>query len=242
MLIAALTATDITVVVASVFLGLTGLVTAVLTQVNLNRRESTKELRDAEREKREEDRAIEQQRLEAEKQEREEQREAARIERERVIAENVAKVAVASDRTEKKQDAAAAETKESLTSISNDTQTSVKWSNHIYGAQLKLTAELSRWKADQTKGTEDGEVNEAAAENAERLYDEHMKQQAKMDAAAAAKSSDLVLTAQIDKKVDDQSHVLDDVGQMQKESVGLLKAIRKSTASVDEKTPELEEN
>jgi hypothetical protein len=43
--------------------------------------------------------------------------------------------------------------------------------------QLKLNAELSRWKAGQTGKPEDA----AAATEAERMYDEHQKKQAVVD-------------------------------------------------------------
>lgn len=62
--------------------------------------------------------------------------------------------------------------------------------NHILlnsnmGAALKLTAELSRWKADQMKGQDDGvaaRTAEAAAKVAELNYQEHVGKQATVDA------------------------------------------------------------
>jgi hypothetical protein len=61
-----------------------------------------------------------------------------------------------------------------LAKVAKDTHTLV---NNNMGVQLRLNAELSRWKADQTKHPEDA----AAADAAERLYAEHVAKQAVVD-------------------------------------------------------------
>jgi hypothetical protein len=58
--------------------------------------------------------------------------------------------------------------------------------NSNMGAALKLTAELSRWKADQTKADED----ETAARVAEQNYREHLGKQATVDAKEGRCGSD----------------------------------------------------
>ncbi len=51
--------------------------------------------------------------------------------------------------------------------------------NSNMGVQLRMTAELARWKAVQTRDPK----HIAEAENAERLYREHVEKQAAVDAA-----------------------------------------------------------
>ena len=51
--------------------------------------------------------------------------------------------------------------------------------NSNMGVQLRMTAELARWKAVQTRDPQ----HIAEAENAERLYREHVEKQAAVDAA-----------------------------------------------------------
>jgi 4-amino-4-deoxy-L-arabinose transferase-like glycosyltransferase len=55
--------------------------------------------------------------------------------------------------------------------------------NSAMGVQLKVNAELARWKADQTKLPEDRE----AADKAENLYREHEAKQIKADEENARK-------------------------------------------------------
>ena len=62
-----------------------------------------------------------------------------------------------------------------LTKVSKSTHSFV---NSLMGEQLKQTAELSRWKANNTKL----KVDIKAAENAERLLKEHMEAQKIVDA------------------------------------------------------------
>ena len=63
--------------------------------------------------------------------------------------------------------------------VTHDTHTLV---NSNMGEQLQLGADLSRWKANQTKGTPDEEVNERAAKLAEEKLRDHQVKQAKVDA------------------------------------------------------------
>lgn len=71
-------------------------------------------------------------------------------------------------------DSATAEKLASLAAVTNETHTLV---NSNMEVQLKLNAELSRWKADQTGQAKDAE----AAEKAEALFKSHQGKQADVD-------------------------------------------------------------
>lgn len=70
---------------------------------------------------------------------------------------------------------------EKLDGLAKDTKDIHTLVNSGRGVTLRLNAELSRWKADQTKKPEDNQ----AATLAEREWHEHNTQQAKVDAKAA---------------------------------------------------------
>lgn len=67
-----------------------------------------------------------------------------------------------------------AERIEELKKVADETHTLV---NNNMGVQLKLNMELSRWKADQ--GNDPAHIRDA--EQAEKLYNEHMEKQAVVD-------------------------------------------------------------
>lgn len=69
----------------------------------------------------------------------------------------------------------------SLVKVADDTHTLV---NNNMAIQLRLNAELSKWKADQTKKVEDIE----AATMAEKLYTEHEGKQRVVDARKEEKT------------------------------------------------------
>lgn len=62
-----------------------------------------------------------------------------------------------------------------LAQVTADTHTLV---NSQYGTSLRLTAELSRWKANQTGSTPE---DRTAADHAEKMYHEHQTKQRIVD-------------------------------------------------------------
>jgi len=86
-------------------------------------------------------------------------------------AEQVKEVKTALEETT----SATSEKLDKIAETSDKTHTLV---NSNMGVQLKLNAELSRWKADQTKDKSD----EAAAIQAEHMFREHEGKQATVDA------------------------------------------------------------
>lgn len=75
------------------------------------------------------------------------------------------------------QQSHAAKKLDEIQTVNRDTHTLV---NSSRGVQLKLNADLSRWKSDQKPDNEEFAADAIAAE---RLYAEHEAQQAKVDKA-----------------------------------------------------------
>ncbi len=70
---------------------------------------------------------------------------------------------------------------EDITKTAHDTHTLV---NSNMAVQLKLNAELSRWKADQEP---DNKAFKDAADKAERMYSDHVSRQSQVDKDVAAR-------------------------------------------------------
>ncbi len=92
---------------------------------------------------------------------------AKKVEQAAVKVEDVKKdLQKTTELTEKKLD--------NIVKVANDTHTLV---NSNMGVQLRLNAELSRWKAESTKTPED----EQAAVTSEGMYQDHLRKQAVVD-------------------------------------------------------------
>lgn len=94
------------------------------------------------------------------------------------VRHSAAMAAAKADDANKTIKAATEKTDEKLDKLTEVTDDIHKLSNSQYGTSLRLTAELSRWKANQ----EDNPEYARAAEEAEKMYREHMASQAKVDA------------------------------------------------------------
>lgn len=169
-------------------------------------------------------------------------RERDKVERDKVVAAKVEEVKAEATKAavkvvEVKADLRAVATRQDqkLTSIQEVGNANHALLNSGHEAQLKLGAELSRWKADH----EGSEENLIAADKAEKLYQDHVAKQAKVDtdrAIATAAVAPLIkkLDAIADTGDENKAAIDDVLGHNLKTTAHALRKVAEYTKKTED--------